>query len=306
MASKIPVIDLKDFPGETAKLIEACEEWGCFRIVNYEGILSESVMQEMKEVVKSLLELPAAIKMRNRDVIAGSGYMAPSTINPLYEALGLYDASSSQAVDAFCSNLDVSEMQRAVILNYAKAVNELMMYIGSKIGEGLGIKGYSFDDWCCQFRINKYNFTPETVTSPGVQLHTDSSFLTLLHDDKNIGGLQVMKRSGEFEAVDPCPRTLVVNLGDIAPVWSNGRFLNVKHRVMCKEAGTRLSIASFLLGPRAGMVESPPELVDSEHPRLFSPFTYQDYRSLRMSKNLHTGGTVDCFRIHEDSAKDCK
>lgn len=71
----------------------------------------------------------------------------------------------------------------------------------------------------------------------------------------------------------------------------------MKHRVMCKEAGTRLSIASFLLGPKAGMVEAPPELVDLEHPRLFSPFTYQDYRNLRMSNKLHTGEALDYLRI---------
>lgn len=71
----------------------------------------------------------------------------------------------------------------------------------------------------------------------------------------------------------------------------------MKHRVMCKEAGTRLSIASFLLGLKEGVVEAPPQLVDSEHPRLFSPFTYQDYRKLRMSKGMHIGETVDCFRI---------
>lgn len=295
----IPVVDLQDFPGERGKLMEACEEWGCFRIVNFEGMLPESLLQEMKQVVNSLLDLPPEIKARNRDVIPGSGYMAPSLINPLYEALGLYDASSLPAVDAFCSNLDATPHQRGVILKYAKAVNEVMMDIARKIGQGLGVKGFSFEDWCCQFRINKYSFSPQTVSSPGVQLHTDSSFLTLLHDDKDIGGLEVMTRSGEFQSVDPCPGTLVVNLGDIAPVWSNGRFLNVKHRVMCKEAGTRLSIASFLLGPRAGVVEAPPQLVDSEHPRLFSPFTYQDYRSLRMSKNLQTGETVGCFRIKD-------
>lgn len=107
---------------------------------------------------------------------------------------------------------------RGVILRYAKAVNEVMMDIARKIGQGLGVKGFSVEDWCCQFRINKYRFTPHTVNSPGVQLHTDSSFLTLLHDDKDIGGLEVMSRSGDFLAVDPCPGTLVVNLGDIAPV----------------------------------------------------------------------------------------
>lgn len=109
-------------------------------------------------------------------------------------------------------------MIRAVISKYAKAVNELMMDIGGKIVKGVGVEGFSFEDWCCQFRINKYKFAPKTVNSPGVQLHTDSSFLTLLQDDKDIGGLEVMKRSGEFEAVGPCRGTLVVNLGDIAAV----------------------------------------------------------------------------------------
>lgn len=112
MASEIPVIDLQDFPGETGKLIAACEEWGCFRIVNYEEILPESLLHQMKQVVGSLLDLPAEVKARNHEVIPGSGYMAPSPINPLYEALGLYDTSSPQALDAFCSNLDATPHQR--------------------------------------------------------------------------------------------------------------------------------------------------------------------------------------------------
>ena len=61
-------------------------------------------------------------------------------------------------------------------------------------------------------------------------------------------------------------------------VWSNGRFCNVKHRVQCKEASIRVSIASFFLGPKEAAVEAPPELVDSENPRQFVPFTYEDYR----------------------------
>ncbi|XP_011085561.1 2-oxoglutarate-dependent dioxygenase DAO-like [Sesamum indicum] len=293
----IPVIDMQDFPGESAKLIKACEEWGCFRIVNFQGVLPESLMLEMKGVMGSLLELPREIKMRNRDVIAGSGYMAPSQINPLYEALGLYDMASTPSVDDFCSNLEATPHQRATILKYAKAVRELMMEIGHKIGEGVGVHDVSLEDWVCQFRINSYKFSPETVSSSGLQLHTDASFLTVLQDDE-IGGLEVMKPSGEFVALHPCPGTLVVNLGDIAAMWSNGRFLNVKHRVMCKEAGIRISIASFLLGPREAAVEAPPELVDVEHPRLFVPFTYLDYRNLRIPNKLDTGEALHRLRLH--------
>jgi len=86
-------------------------------------------------------------------------------------------------------------------------------------------------------------------------------------------------------------------------VWSNGRFCNVKHRVQCKEATTRYSIATFMLGPRKGNVETPKELVDLDHPRLYQPFTYEEYRTLRDSINkaddkyLQTGEVLELLRL---------
>jgi isopenicillin N synthase-like dioxygenase len=108
--SGVPTIDLQEFPGQYEKLRRACEEWGCFRLVNHN--ISLALMADMKRVVRSLLDLPFDVKKRNLDVISGSGYMAPSQVNPLYEALGLYDMGSSQAVETFCSQLDASSYQR--------------------------------------------------------------------------------------------------------------------------------------------------------------------------------------------------
>ncbi|KAJ9704182.1 hypothetical protein PVL29_005458 [Vitis rotundifolia] len=224
-AGDIPSIDMQDFPEQSRRLREACEEWGCFRVVNHSIPLS--LLSEMKAVVGSLLDLPLEVKRRNTDVIAGSGYMAPSKVNPLYESLGLYDMASQQAVDAFCSQLDASPHQRETIKIYAKAVQELAMDIGNKLAETMGLGGDLFKEWPCQFRINKYNFTPETVGSPGVQIHTDSSFLTILQDDENVGGLEVMDKSGAFVAVDPMPGTLLVNLGDIATVGKSTNALKI-------------------------------------------------------------------------------
>ncbi|KAJ4844908.1 hypothetical protein Tsubulata_002642 [Turnera subulata] len=294
--SVVSTIDLGDFPGEYEKLREACEEWGCFRVVNHN--ISLELMAEMKQVVRSLLDLPMEIKKRNTDVIAGSGYMAPSQVNPLYEALGLYDTGSPQAVATFCSQLDASPHQREVIEAYAKAIHELSMDIARKLAESMGLRSDLFEEWPCQFRINKYNFTPETVGSPGVQIHTDSGFLTILQDDENVGGLEVMDKSGAFVEVHPAPGTLLVNLGDVAAAWSNGRLRNVKHRVQCKEATIRISIASFLLGPKEEAVEAPEELVDSQHPRLYKPFTYEDYRKLRLSTKLQDGEALSLLRAH--------
>lgn len=293
---RIPTIDLGEFPKQLKKLREASEEWGCFRVVNHK--VSSTLMAEMKQVVRELLDLPLEIKRRNTDVIAGSGYMAPTQKNPLYEALGLYDMASSQAVADFCSHLDASPHQRETIEKYAQAIQELALDLAHKLAESMGLMDSVFQDWPCQFRINKYNFAPESVGSPGVQLHTDSGFLTILQDDENVGGLEVMDRAGAFVPVDPLPGTLLVNLGDIATVWSNGRLLNVKHRVQCKESAIRVSIATFLLGPKEAAVEAPAEFVDAEHPRLYVPITFEDYRKLRLSTNLQAGEALELVRSH--------
>ncbi|KAJ0981124.1 hypothetical protein J5N97_009379 [Dioscorea zingiberensis] len=60
-----------------------------------------------------------------------------------------------------------------------------------------------------------------------------------------------MDSRGTFVPVHPVPGSFLINLGDIAKVWSNGRLHNLKHRVQCKEEGERISIALFLLGPKA-------------------------------------------------------
>ncbi|XP_038710354.1 2-oxoglutarate-dependent dioxygenase DAO-like [Tripterygium wilfordii] len=297
----IPVIDLQKFPGKYEKLFrEACEDWGCFRVVNHN--IPISLMSEMKEVVRSLFDLPTEIKQRNTGAIAGSGYVARSEANPLYEAFGLYDIGFSQAVQEFCSQLDVSSHKRKVIESYAKAVNDLAMEISRKLAESLGLKGDLFENWPIQFRINKYHFTPESVGTLGVQLHTDSGFLTILQDDENVGGLEVMNnKSGEFIHVDPLPGTITVNFGDIGTAWSNGRFCNVKHRVKCQGATVRISVASFVLGPKEGPVEAPKELVDDQNPRLYVPFTWEDYRRLRLETKSHAGESLANMLISSQS-----
>ncbi|KAJ4964743.1 hypothetical protein NE237_016592 [Protea cynaroides] len=291
----IPVIDLKDFPEQSGALLRACEEWGCFRIVNHK--IPSVLLSDMKSVIKSLFDLPMEIKRRNTDVIVGSGYWPPSKENPFYEAFGLFDVASPQAVETFCTNLDASPQQRETILLYSRAISDLGMEIGRKIAGGMGLDCDFMKEWPCQFRINRYNFTPDTVGSSGVCMHTDSGFLTILQDDENVGGLEVMDKTGAFVIVEPMPGTLLANLGDMSTLWSNGRFYNVKHRVQCKEAMTRFSIAMFVLGPKEEALEAPPEFVDAEHPRLYSPITFEDFRKLRLSIGARAGEALEHVRL---------
>ncbi|KAJ9541275.1 hypothetical protein OSB04_027781 [Centaurea solstitialis] len=286
----IPMIDLHDFPNQSSKLMAACEEWGCFRLLNHHDILPSTLMSEMNSVAKSLFDLPVEIKRRNLDVVIGSGYTAGTEKSPLYEAMGMYDIPVRYDVETFCSQLDATPHQREIITKYVGAVHELLMSIAEKLAEGFGVKSENigFQNWMFQFRMNKYHFTPQTVGLTGVETHTDSGFIYIVQIDEGVCGLEVMDKSGHFIPVDPHPGTIIVNLGDIAKVWSNGRFCNVKHRVQCKEPTIRLSIASGLLGPREA-IEPLAELVNIDHPCVYVPTTYEDYRKFRFSKDLQAG-----------------
>ncbi|GKE87283.1 2-oxoglutarate-dependent dioxygenase DAO-like protein [Tanacetum coccineum] len=109
------LVDVQNLPNQLPEVISACEKWGCFRLINHHEILSTKLMLDMKTVVRSLLDLPVEIKRRNSDGIAGSGYMAPSVKNPLYEALGLYDMSKSGDVERFCQELDATRDQSILL-----------------------------------------------------------------------------------------------------------------------------------------------------------------------------------------------
>ncbi|KAJ7953270.1 2-oxoglutarate-dependent dioxygenase [Quillaja saponaria] len=299
----ISVIDMQEFPNpkQYKKLREACEELGCFRIVNHS--IPSTLLADMKMVVRSLLDLPSEIKKHNTHVIADRGYRGSTPKLPFYESLGVYDMASSQALQTFYDQLDATPHQREIIEKYSKAIHGLAIDLGKKMGESLGLTKIDhdvFEEWPIQYRFIKYSFTPETVGKIGAILHSDADFLTILQDDDNVGGLEVLdESSGAFLPVNPLAGTLLVNLGDIAKAWSNGRFCNMKHRVVCNEASTRVSIGTFLLGPNEGTIEAPQELVDSDqHPRLYIPFTYQDYFNNRLSKDLRNGEILDMYCSH--------
>ncbi|KAG2297896.1 hypothetical protein Bca4012_009085 [Brassica carinata] len=288
-----PTIDLGELSDEilNQKIREAGERSGCFRVINH-GV-SLSLMSEMKKTVMDLFERPYEVKVRNTDdVLPGSGYrFRPSETNPNYEALGLYDLTSPQALNTFCDQLDASAEQREIMVKYAEAIHGLAKDLSRRLAESYGLADTTnyFKSWPIQFSINKYHFKPEIVGTVGVKAHTDFGFLTILQDDENVAGFEAMDpSSGTFFSLSPLTNSLAINLGDMATIWSNGRLSSVKHRVRC-ETKTRFSIVSFLLGPMDTDLEAPSAFVDAEHPRLYKPISNKGIRSLRVTTNLIDG-----------------
>lgn len=82
----------------------------------------------------------------------------------------------------------------------------------------------------------------------GVGAHKDSGCLTLLQQDR-LGGLQV-KIEGRWIDVQPLPGTLVVNLGEVMEMLTDGYLRATVHRVVSPPQGSDRLSAAFFLGPR--------------------------------------------------------
>ena len=74
--------------------------------------------------------------------------------------------------------------------------------------------------------------------------HTDFGCLTLLLQD-DAGGLEVRSAGGRWIPAPPVEGALLVNTGDVVPVWSGGRWRSTPHRVINPPDRDRYSIAYF-------------------------------------------------------------
>ncbi|MFD1981575.1 isopenicillin N synthase family dioxygenase [Mesorhizobium newzealandense] len=94
-----------------------------------------------------------------------------------------------------------------------------------------------------RMKIVRYPGRDATDGDQGVGAHKDGGFLTLLQDDNK--GLQV-EYDGSWVNVDPIPGTLVVNIGELLELASNGYLRATVHRVVTPPAGVeRISVPFF-------------------------------------------------------------
>lgn len=104
----------------------------------------------------------------------------------------------------------------------------------------------------------------------GIGAHTDYGLMTILAQD-DVGGLQVMNRSGEWIEAPPIPGTFVVNISDLVQRLTNDVYLANLHRVVNASGRERYSLPCFVDCNAEAEIAPLPSCVTERTPLAYAP-----------------------------------
>ncbi|CAH8361102.1 unnamed protein product [Eruca vesicaria subsp. sativa] len=286
---QLPVIDFSDqnlTPGTSkwdevkADVRKALEDYGCFqafvdKVSNTE--LDKSVFEAMEE----LFDLPVQTKQRNVSSKPFHGYLNHN----LYQSLGIEEANVAEKVNDFTQLLWPDHGNKSIsetLHKFSKQLVELDVMVRRMIMDSFGIEKYldeHLNSTNYLFRMMKYTSLPDDdveETKLGLRSHTDKNIITILHQYQ-VDGLEIKTKDEKWIKVKPPQHSFIVMVGDSLCALLNGRLYSPYHRVMMRAKKTRYSTAMFSVPKPGVIIDSPEELVDEEHPRLFRPFEYNDF-----------------------------
>ncbi|XP_052180859.1 gibberellin 3-beta-dioxygenase 1-like [Diospyros lotus] len=281
----VPVIDLHD-PNAREAVGYACRKWGVFQVTNH-GI-DAGLLQGVESAGKSLFSLPMQQKLkaaRSPDGVAGYGVARISSFFPKLmwsEGFTIVGSPREHARQLwpqdFIQFCDVIEEYKKAMQQLAAKLMWLMLGSLDITEEDVKWAGpeSDFKGASGAIQLNSYPACPDPDRAMGLAAHTDSTLLTILSQN-NTSGLQAHRDGFGWVTVPPIPGALVINVGDLLHILSNGLYPSVLHRAVVNRTRHRFSVA-YLYGPPTNVEISPlPKLVDSAHPPLYRPVTWTDY-----------------------------
>ncbi|CAA0817443.1 1-aminocyclopropane-1-carboxylate oxidase homolog 1 [Striga hermonthica] len=303
---RVPVIDLSRIeagPESRKAVVEqvtaASGTWGFFQVANH-GIPWD-VLDRMIDGVRAFNELDADERKKyySRDFAGRVRYGSN---------FDLYSSRTANWRDTlnfiFPDQINTDELPescRESTVEYSKYVQMLGNTLLELLSEALGLKPDHLLNMECskgfRFSCHYYPACPEPELTLGTSKHSDPGFLTILLQSQ-ISGLQVLHQ-GQWVNIEPNPGVLVVNIGDLLQLVSNGRFKSVKHRVVARSIGPRISVAFFLSGPVGEVKVYGPieEMLSEEDPAKYREVMLSDYIMRFVNTPLDGNFGVDYYKL---------
>ena len=311
--ASVPIIDIAPFANSGSgghslvvdAVKDACEHVGFFVITGH-GVPDEIIAAMFKRG-RDFFSLPLEEKMRIKRPAPGisrgynslAGQSLGLTIGKkappdLMESLGFGPMQTDNApywTEGFGPvhahpNLWPDRMPefRPAIAAYWQAMEELSMRLQRIFALALDLEEDFFESRSSRHVSNmRVNYYPaqDRPPEPGqlrAGAHSDYGAFTILRGENAPGGLQVLRRGGQWADVPMVEHGFVINIGDLLMRWTNDRWVSTLHRVInppetIRHSVDRMSVAFFFIPDHDAEVRCLESCSDAGNPARYPTVT---------------------------------
>ncbi len=307
--NKIPSVDLADFlsedPNRKQKFVNeigtAYENIGFVSLRSH--FLDDGLVSNLYKEVKAFFALDLAQKKKyeieglggQRGYVSfGKEHAKGKKEGDLKEFwhFGQEPSDDAKLSEVYPDNVHVDELPdfNATGMQAYRMLEKTGIYVLRALALYIGVDEFYFDHWASNGNsiLRPIHYPPITKEPQGAVragAHGDINLITLLMGASS-GGLQVLRKDGQWIDAIPEEDELVINVGDMLERHTNNKLRSTIHRVTNppKEQwdSPRFSIP-FFMHPRGDMDLSCMELcVDDKHPKSFDDITAGDFLTQRL------------------------
>ncbi len=307
--NNIPSVDLANFLSEDPKrkqkfvneIGKAYEEIGFVSLKNH--FLSDQLVEELYKEVKAFFDLPVDVKQKyeieglggQRGYISfGKEHAKGKKEGDLKEFwhFGQEPDEDANLIEEYPKNVQVEELKdfNHTGMEAYRMLEKTGIYVLRALALYIGLEEHYFDHWASNGNsiLRPIHYPPITEEPKGAVragAHGDINLITLLMG-ASTGGLQVLRKDGEWIDAKPAEDELVINVGDMLERHTNNKLRSTIHRVVNppKEQWSepRYSIP-FFMHPRSDMrLDCLEECIDENHPKQYEDITAGDFLHQRL------------------------
>ncbi|GHA30750.1 flavonol synthase [Salinimicrobium marinum] len=307
--NNIPSVDLADFLSDDPKRKEkfvneigkAYEEIGFVALRSH--FLSDNLVEELYKEVKAFFDLPVETKKKYEiEGLAGQrGYISfgkehakgkkEGDLKEFWH-FGQEPSEDANLTEEYPENVQVEELKdfNHVGMEAYRMLEKTGIFVLRALALYIGLDEHYFDHWVSNGNsiLRPIHYPPITEEPKGAVragAHGDINLITLLMG-ASTGGLQVLRKDGEWIDAIPKEDELVINVGDMLERHTNNKLRSTIHRVTNPpkdEWGNPRYSIPFFMHPRSEMpLNCLEECIDENSPKAYPDITAGEFLHQRL------------------------
>ncbi|EXC14805.1 Protein SRG1 [Morus notabilis] len=243
LSSEVPVINLsllsKGNKEELMKLDLACKEWGFFQAIK--NASAEFFALPLEE--KNNISMPPddvqgyghAYVVSEEQTLDWSDALMMLVYPSRFRKLRFWPTEPKgykQTIETYSTEVKKVAVELLGSLSLIMGMEKgALLELHKELGQALRVNYYP----PCRM--------PDSVL--GISPHSDAGTITILMQEDDVVGLQILHRGG-WVPVNPLPNSLVVNVGDIIEILSNGKYKKYRAQSCDKPQQNKVRYGDYL------------------------------------------------------------